>query len=134
MPFNGRPVASFVVTDPNAHTYNFSQHWPWLQNGRDHINTKGWLHQKNLVSNSQNSRFFFQSDLDLDLMPLVLKLALDMVKMYHNTKIEVSMSRHSKIIALTDTHTYRKTGTQTARKHYLPSYAGGSNSKYCWKG
>ena len=33
-------------------------------------------------------------------MTLILKLELDMVKMYQNTKNEVSMSRHSK-----DTHT-----------------------------
>ena len=46
-------------------------------------------------------------------MTLVLKLDLDMVKMYHHTKNEVSMSRHSKVIARTDrqtdthTHTHR---------------------------
>ena len=35
-------------------------------------------------------------------MTLVLKLDLDMVRMYHHTKCEVSMSRHSKISARTD--------------------------------
>ena len=38
-------------------------------------------------------------------MILVLKFDLDMVKMYHHTKNEVSMSRHSKVIAQTDKHT-----------------------------
>ena len=39
-------------------------------------------------------------------MTLILKHDLDMVKMYHLTKNEVSMSRHSKVIAKTDTHTH----------------------------
>ena len=39
-------------------------------------------------------------------MTLILKLDLDMVKMYHHTKNEVSMSRHSKVIAQTDTQTH----------------------------
>ena len=58
----------------------------------------------NLGPNSQNDQFY-KSDLDLDPMALVLKLDLDMVKMYHHTKTEVSMSRHSKVIAQTDTQT-----------------------------
>ena len=33
-------------------------------------------------------------------MTLVLKSDIDMVKMYHHTINEVSMSRHSKVIAL----------------------------------
>ena len=35
-------------------------------------------------------------------MTLILKFDLDMVKMYHHTKNEVSTSRHSKVIAQTD--------------------------------
>ena len=42
-------------------------------------------------------------------MTLTLKLNLDMVKMYHHTKNEVSMSRHSKVIAHTHTHTHTHT-------------------------
>ena len=38
-------------------------------------------------------------------LTLVLKLDLDVVKMYHQTKNEVSMSRHSKVIAQTDSQT-----------------------------
>ena len=38
-------------------------------------------------------------------MTLILKLDLDMVKMYHHTKNEVSTSTGSKVIAQTDTHT-----------------------------
>ena len=43
-------------------------------------------------------------------MTLILKLDLDMVKLYHHTKNEVSMSRHSKVTVQTDrhTHTYRQ--------------------------
>ena len=64
-------------------------------------------------SNSQNSQFY-KSDLDLDPMSLVLQLDLDILEMYQHTKNEVSMSRHSKVIALqtdrqTDTHTHRHT-------------------------
>ena len=58
----------------------------------------------NLVSNGQKSQFY-KSNLDLDTMTLVLKLDLYMVKIYHNTKNEVSMSRHSKVIPQTDTQT-----------------------------
>ena len=57
-----------------------------------------------MVSNSQNNQFY-KSELDLEPMTLVLKLDLDMVKMYHHTKNEISMSRHSKVIARTDTET-----------------------------
>ena len=38
-------------------------------------------------------------DLDLDPMTLILNLDLDIVKMYHHTKNEVSMSTASKVIA-----------------------------------
>ena len=48
-------------------------------------------------------------------MTLVLKLDLDMVKMYHLTKNEVSMLRHSKVIAQTDTDTPTDTQTHTHR-------------------
>ena len=46
-------------------------------------------------------------------MTLILKLELDMVKMQHHTKNEVSMSTHSKVIAWTD----KRTDRQTQRKH-----------------
>ena len=56
-------------------------------------------------------------------MTLILQLDLDIVKMYHHTKNEVSMSTGSKVIARTDTQTDgqtdRKTHTHTLRKHYL---------------
>ena len=48
-------------------------------------------------------------------MTLILKLDLDMVKMYHHTKNEACMSRNSKVIAQTDTQTGRQTHTQTDR-------------------
>ena len=38
-------------------------------------------------------------------MTLLLKLDLDMVKMYYHAKNEVSMSRHSKVISRMDTQT-----------------------------
>ena len=62
-------------------------------------------------------------------MTLILKVDLDMVKMYLHTKNEVSMLRGSKVIAWTD----RNTDTQTDRhdqKHYLPAYAGGNSSVF----
>ena len=39
-------------------------------------------------------------------MTLIFKIYLDMAKIYHHTKNEVSMSISSKVIARTDTHTY----------------------------
>ena len=56
------------------------------------------------VSNSQYNQFY-KSDLDLDPMTFVLKFDLDVVKISYHTKNEVSMSRHSKVIAQTDRHT-----------------------------
>ena len=58
----------------------------------------------NLASNSQNNQLF-KSDLDLHPMTLVLELDLDIVKMFHQTKNGVSMSRHSKVVACTDRQT-----------------------------
>ena len=43
---------------------------------------------------------------DLDPMTLILKLDLDMVRMYYHTKNEVSMLTTSKVIAQTHTHTH----------------------------
>ena len=45
-------------------------------------------------------------------MTLVLKIDLDMVKILYHTKNEVSMSKHSKVIAQTDRHTDRQTHRQ----------------------
>ena len=42
-------------------------------------------------------------------MTLILRVDLDIVKMYHHTKNEVSMSTGSKVIAQTDKHTDRQT-------------------------
>ena len=49
-------------------------------------------------------------------MTLILKLDLDMVKMYHHTKNEVSLSTGSKVIAQTDTDTQ----TDTTKTSPLP--------------
>ena len=71
-------------------------------------------------------------------MTLILKLDLDMVKMYLYTKNEVSMWRGWKVIAWTGIHTekmdrltYKQTDGETDRhdwKHYLPAYAGGNKN------
>ena len=64
-------------------------------------------------------------------MNLVLKLDLDMIKMYHHTENEVSMSRHLKVIARTDTQTH----TQTHRHHEnitLPRTRGAKNITICY--
>ena len=49
---------------------------------------------------------FYQSDLDLDPMTLILKLDLDMVKMSYFIKNAVSILRHSKVLAQRDTHAH----------------------------
>ena len=46
-------------------------------------------------------------------MTLILELVLDIAKMYHHTKNEISMSTGSKVIARTDNHTDRQTDKQT---------------------
>ena len=48
-------------------------------------------------------------DLDIEPMTSTLELDLPMVKMYHHTKNEVSMSTASKVIAQTATHTHTHT-------------------------
>ena len=57
-------------------------------------------------------------------MTLILKLNLDMVKMYHHTKNEVSMSTGSKVIVQTDTHTHTHTHTdrQTDRQTHTHTH------------
>ena len=52
-------------------------------------------------------------------MTLILKLDLDIDKMYHHTKNEVSMPRHSKFIAQMDrqTHIHTDTHRQTDRQY-----------------
>ena len=56
-------------------------------------------------------------------MILILKLDLQMVKMYHHTKNKVSVSNASKVVAQTDKQTHieidRRIHMQTLRKHYL---------------
>ena len=46
-------------------------------------------------------------------MTLVLKLDLDMVKILYHTKNEVSMSKHSNVLAQTDRYTDTQTDTHT---------------------
>ena len=53
-------------------------------------------------------------------MTLILKFDLDIVKMYHHTKNEVSMSSGSKVIAQTDTQTHRHTDKHTDMTKTLP--------------
>ena len=50
---------------------------------------------------------------------MILKLDLDMVKMYHHTEHEVSMSRHSKVIAQRD----RQTCTSVVDPGVPPAHA-----------
>ena len=50
----------------------------------------------NLMFYSQKTSFY-QYDLDLDPMTCILNLKLDMVKMFHHTKDEVSILKHSKL-------------------------------------
>ena len=90
----------------------------------------GWLSSKSLLMqyfghskgirypNRQNSSFY-HSGLDLDPMTLVIKPDLDMVKMDQHTKNKVSMSRHSEVIAETDTDCVKD--RHTDRTKTLPS-------------
>ena len=60
-----------------------------------------------------------------DPMTLILKLYLDIAKMYHHTKNEVSMSTASKVIARTETH--RHTHTHDDENITSTAYAVGNN-------
>ena len=64
-------------------------------------------------------------------MTLILTLDLDMVKMYHHTKNEVSMSNHSKAIAQTDRQIHTQTDRHTHTHRHdenitSTAYAGGN--------
>ena len=63
--------------------------------------------------------------LDPDLMTLILKLDLDMVKMCLHTKNEAPRFSGSKIIAWTDGHTDRQTD-RLERNYYLSACADGN--------
>ena len=68
-------------------------------------------------------------------LTLILKLYLDVVKMHHHTKNEVSMPTHSKVIARTDRQTHRQTHTHTHTHTHdenitSTAYAGGIYSVY----
>ena len=63
-------------------------------------------------------------------MALILKLDLDIVKKYHHTKNEVSVSTHSKGMTQTDTHTGTQTNTQMIEENITSNaYAGGNKQK-----
>ena len=65
-------------------------------------------------------------------MTLILKLGLDMVKMYLYAENELPSCIGSKVIAWTDRHTDRQTDTQTDRpywNYYLSAYADGNNAR-----
>ena len=59
---------------------------------------------------------FYEFDLDLDPMTLILKLDLDIVKRYVCTKNEASTLNGSKVIAWTDTQTETQTDRWTDRQ------------------
>ena len=54
-------------------------------------------------------------------MNLILKLDVDMVKIYYHAKNEVNMSTHSKVVAQTDTLTNTHTD-RYCEKHNPHSY------------
>ena len=105
--------ANRLLPDRNPNTYNLFLKRP--ENDLhldDHTNTPSWKKQNNLGSDSQNSQFY-KSNLDLDPMTLVLKLDLDIVKMYIYIKNKVSVSRHLQVIeVIEDRQTHRQTHTQ----------------------
>ena len=122
---------------PDVKSLKSNKSWPNRDNSIMDILDIFWTFYLNHLSPLWG--YFFSYDLDLDPMTLILKLDLDMVKMYLHTKNEVPMSSGSKVIAWTDrntdnrhTDTHRQTDTQTDRhdqKHYLPAYAGGNDLK-----
>ena len=59
-------------------------------------------------------------------MTLILKLDLDIVKMCHHTKNEVSMLTASKVIAQTDRHTQTHRHDENITS---ATYAGGNNTE-----
>ena len=58
-----------------------------------------WPHTKDEEVEISKTIIFFSYDLDFDPITLILKLDLDMIKIYLHTKNEVSISSGSKVIA-----------------------------------
>ena len=63
------------------------------------------------MANKENSKkiVFPSCDLDLDPMTLIYELDLDIMEIYLYAKNQVPNSKHSKVIARTDTQTDRQT-------------------------
>ena len=70
-------------------------------------------HTQRIWCSTVKISIFYQSDLDLYPMTLVVKLDLDIVNILYHTKNEVSISKHSKVIAQTDRHIDGQTDTHT---------------------
>ena len=84
--------------------------WPWLW----YVTLTSLMACRSIQRNNKLkilNNHFFAHDLDLDPMTLILKLDLDMVKMYLHTKNEVPMWSGSKVIVWTDCHTDGQTDT-----------------------
>ena len=59
------------------------------------------------------NKHYLVCDTGIEPMAFVLELDLDMVKMYHHTKNEVSVPTATKVITHTHTHTTHTTHTHT---------------------
>ena len=63
----------------------------------------------------------------MDLVTQILKLDLDMVKMYFHTKNKVSMSRHSNVITQPDRQAEKQTHTDRQYENMTSTYPGGTD-------
>ena len=108
--------------------------WPW-PNDRNLDNVKIYLHTKNEVPMRSSSKVIAWTDRHTDMtksityphLTLILKLDLDMVKMYLHTKPHQKWTSYVKWFKNCRMH--RQTDRQTDRhdrKHHLPTFAGGN--------
>ena len=65
------------------------------------------------------------------ILPLIFKLDLDTLKMFRHTKHAVSVSRHSKFIARTDTQTNGETGTHRQYENITFPHTRAGTSRPC---
>ena len=105
MPFSRRPTSCLLIEIQILTIWpwhDFDLRWDDLDLVYDH--DLRHVNQVKLMYMQQKWNFLWD-DHDLDPMTLILKPDLDIVKMYHHTKHELSMSNASKVIAQTDRHT-----------------------------
>ena len=108
--------AHLPLVDRKSNTHNLTLELPWPWDDLDIVYDLDLRHIK--PGPFRKISIFLMYDLNIDPVTLTFEHDLDMVKMYHHTKDEVSVPTDLKVIAKTGTHIHIHTHTHNM-KHYL---------------